>query len=179
MITQIKAKILKLINTLLKEGVSTKKISLCIALGVALGIFPVLGATTLLCTIAAFVFRLNHPTIQVVNYAVYPLQLILLVPFYGAGSWVFRAQSWPIVEGNIIDLLQNDFWGSMAKLWDLTLYAVLVWLIISPFLILLLYGLLKPVICSLASSRGMPHSIRKYFSTPGIDTDNPAGKEPR
>ena len=47
MITQIKAKILKLINTLLKEGVSTKKISLCIALGVALGIFPVLGATTL------------------------------------------------------------------------------------------------------------------------------------
>jgi len=55
MITKIKAKILKLIKTLLQEGMSLRRISVCIALGVALGIFPVIGATTLLCAIAAFV----------------------------------------------------------------------------------------------------------------------------
>jgi uncharacterized protein (DUF2062 family) len=166
MITQIKAKTLKLIRTLLQEGMSLRRISLCIALGVALGIFPVLGATTLLCTIAAFVFRLNLPAIQVVNYVVYPLQLILLAPFYGAGSWLFRDRSLPAFEGNIIDVLKTDFWGSMANLWDLTLYAVFAWLIISPFLILLLYGLLKPVIRSLVSSDGVAHSLKKYFSAP-------------
>ncbi len=82
-------KLLNLIKSLLKEGMSLKKISFCIALGIALGIFPVLGTTTLLCTIAAFSLRLNIPVIQVANYGVYPLQLILLAPFYSAGSWLF------------------------------------------------------------------------------------------
>jgi uncharacterized protein (DUF2062 family) len=158
MISRIKTKILKLIKSLLKEGMSIKKISLCIALGVALGIFPVLGATTLLCTIAALVLRLNLPAIQVVNYLVYPLQIVLLAPFYGAGGWLFGHQSWPGIGENFIDLLKSDFWGSMATFWDLTLYAVFAWLIISPFLILLLYGILKPLIRSLASSRSKHHS---------------------
>ena len=163
MITKIRAKTLKLIGTLLQEGVTLRRISFCIALGVALGIFPVLGTTTLLCAIAAFVFRLNLFAIQVVNYAVYPLQLILLAPFYGAGSWLFRGRSLPLFEENIIDVLKNDFWGSMFDLWDLTLYAVFAWLIVSPFLILLLYILLKPVIQSVAFSGGKAHSIRKLF----------------
>jgi uncharacterized protein (DUF2062 family) len=164
MITRIKAKILKLIKSLLKEGMSIKKISLCIAIGVALGIFPVLGATTLLCTIAALVLQLNLPAIQVVNYLVYPLQLLLLAPFYGAGSWLFGDQSWSEIGESFIDLLKSDFWGSMATFWDLTLYAVFVWLLTSPFLILLLYGLLKPVIRSLVSSRGMHHSSIIIFN---------------
>ncbi|MCP4628268.1 MAG: DUF2062 domain-containing protein [bacterium] len=146
MITQIKTKLLKLTKTLLGEGMSFRKISLGIALGVVLGIFPVLGSTTLLCAIAAFALRLNLAAIQVVNYLVYPLQLILLAPFYVAGSWLFSDQSLALVDKSVLDLLKNDFWGSMANLWDLTIYAVLVWLMISPFLILLLYCLLKPVI---------------------------------
>ena len=165
MITSIKAKLFKLTKTLLGEGMSSDKISLSIALGVALGIFPVLGSTTLLCAIAALVLRLNLPAIQVVNYLVYPLQLILLTPFYGAGSWLFSEQRLPVVEENIFDLLKNDFWGGMANLWDLSTYAVIAWLMLSPFLILLLYGLLKPVIRSFAASQGRPHSFNKYFST--------------
>ena len=93
MITVRKEKILSLIGASLKEGMSGNKITLCIALGVALGIFPVVGTTTLLCAAAAIVLRLNFPLIQLVNYAVYPLQLILLAFFYGAGSWLFNGQS--------------------------------------------------------------------------------------
>ena len=145
---------------------STKKIALCIALGVALGIFPVLGSTTLLCAMAAFVFRLNLPAIQVVNYLVYPLQLVLLAPFYGAGSWLFGGEIWSEIGENFIETLKSDFWGSMATFWDLTLYAICVWLIISPFLVLLLYGLLKPVIQHFSSSRGRLHSFKDYFSSP-------------
>jgi len=99
MITSIKSKLFKLTKTLLGEGMSSDKISLSIALGVALGIFPVLGSTTLLCAIAALVLRLNLPAIQVVNYLVYPLQLILLAPFYGAGSWLFSDQRLPVSGG--------------------------------------------------------------------------------
>lgn len=150
---QIREKLLILIKSLLKEGMSWRKISLCIALGVALGIFPVLGTTTLLCTIAAFSLRLNFPAIQIVNYAVYPLQIVLLAPFYGAGSWLFGNESCASIGANFTEMLTADFWGNVSRIWDMTLYAVFIWLIISPFLVVLLYSLLKPVIRGLASSR--------------------------
>lgn len=158
MITSIKTKLVRLIKSLLKEGMSLEKISLCIALGVALGIFPVLGTTTVLCTVAALVLRLNLPAIQVVNYMVYPLQLVLLVPFYGAGGWLFGAGLRPGFAENLIGRLKTDFWGSMAGLWDSTLYAVAVWLIISPLLVFIIYGLLKPLIRRLHPAYGRPVS---------------------
>jgi uncharacterized protein (DUF2062 family) len=153
MITAVKTKILNLVKSMLKEGMSLRKISLCIAVGIVLGIFPVLGTTTLLCTVAALALRLNLPAIQIVNYMVYPLQLVLLAPFYGTGSWLFKKQDWPLIGTDLISLLQNDFWGSMAGLWDLTLYAILTWLFISPLIFLLMYSASKPVIRALATYR--------------------------
>ena len=146
MISAIKQKILRVLKSMLTEGMNLRKIALCISLGFVLGIFPVLGATSLLCTAAALALRLNLPAIQVVNYMVYPLQLIMLAPFYGTGSWLFKQQGSPFINKNLIGNLQNDFWGSMANLWDLTLYAMLTWLVISPLLLLLLYSISKPVI---------------------------------
>ncbi len=149
-ITQIKSKILTYVKSMLKEGMRPRQVALCIALGVSLGIFPVLGTTTLLCTITALALRLNMPAIQVANYMVYPLQIVLLAPFYGIGSWLFKQTGSNRIETDLIDLLRNDFWGSMANLWDLTLYAILTWLVISPFIILALYLILLPVLNSLA-----------------------------
>ncbi|MGD9175967.1 MAG: DUF2062 domain-containing protein [Desulfobacterales bacterium] len=146
MITTVKTKILNLVKSMLKEGMSLRKISLCIAGGIVLGIFPVLGTTTLLCTVAALALRLNLPAIQIVNYMVYPLQLVLLAPFYGTGSWLFKKQDWPLIGTDLISLLQNDFWGSMAGLWDLTLYAMLTWLVVSPIIFLLMYSASKLLI---------------------------------
>jgi uncharacterized protein (DUF2062 family) len=149
----IKTKTLSLVKSMLKEGMSLRKIALCISLGFVLGIFPVLGATTLLCTVAALMLRLNLPAIQIVNYMVYPLQLGMLAPFYGVGNWLFKQQGVPLINADLIGLLQNDFWGSMANLWDLTLYAVLTWMAISPLLVLMLYSASKPIIRSLSAHR--------------------------
>ncbi|MGD8724113.1 MAG: DUF2062 domain-containing protein, partial [Desulfobacterales bacterium] len=114
MFERLKTKIVRSIRSMLKEGMSLKRISLCIALGITLGIFPVLGMTTLLCTLAALAFRLNLPAIQLVNYMMYPIQLALLVPFYSAGSWLFNHQSLQISGDDLIAMFQNDFWGSMS-----------------------------------------------------------------
>lgn len=149
MITHAKTRLLNLLKSMLKEGMSLEKISLCIAMGIALGIFPVLGMTTLLCTLAAFALRLNLPAIQTVNYLVYPLQIVLLAPFYGISGWLVKPQGRDLIAEDLIALLRNDFWGSMAGLWDLMLYAILMWLAVSPFIVLILYMALKPVIGSL------------------------------
>lgn len=153
MFGRLKTKSITLIRSMLKEGTSLKKVTLCIALGITLGIFPVLGMTTLLCTLAAVAFRLNLPAIQVVNYMVYPLQLALLAPFYSAGSWIFNQQSLQISGDSLIKTIQNDFWGSMSGLWNLTLYAIFTWSVICPILLLILYLSLKPAVSALSTYR--------------------------
>ena len=153
MIGRVKSKCINVVRSMLKEGMSLHKISLCIALGIALGIFPVLGITTLLCALAALIFRLNLPAIQLVNYMVYPLQIVLLAPFYSIGSWIFKQESWLVNGQNLIALFKNDFWGSMADLWHLTLYAIFTWAAICPLLVLGLYFVFKPVISAADSLR--------------------------
>ena len=51
---------------LLRQGVTPEKIALSLALGAVLGVFPVLGSTTALCTLAAITLRLNLPAISCV-----------------------------------------------------------------------------------------------------------------
>ena len=55
---------------LLRQGLTPKKLAFTIALGITLGVTPVLGSTVLLCTLAAIVLQLNTPAIQIVNWLV-------------------------------------------------------------------------------------------------------------
>ena len=84
---------------LLRQGVTPEKMALSLALGVALGVFPVLGTTTALCALVAFIWRLNLPAIQIVNYFVYPLQIALLIPFFRLGEKLFGAPHLPCRSG--------------------------------------------------------------------------------
>ena len=138
------------IGKFFKAGISVEKVALCVSLGIVLGIFPVLGSTTVLCAAAAIFLRLNQPLIQLVNYAVYPLQLLLLAFFYGFGNWLFNDQNLLFAGTHVVGLLQEDMWGSLAALWDMTLFAVLLWILIGPVLAVILYAALMPVIRKLS-----------------------------
>ena len=142
-------RIIRPIIALLKQGITPEKISLSLALGIVLGIFPVLGATTLLCALAALLFKLNLPAIQIVNYVVYPLQLAFLIPFYKAGEWLFNAEHLPISVKEIIAMIEKDMWGTILFLWDTTVHAIGAWFLVGSFMTLILYKLLKPGISRL------------------------------
>lgn len=131
---------------LLRQGMTPEKIALTAAVGIALGIFPVIGATTILCTIAAIVLRLNLPAIQLVNYLAYPLQLALLVPFMMLGARFFGPGELTVPASQILALVRSDTWRAVLVLRDITLRAVLAWLCTSPFAALLVYLGLKPLI---------------------------------
>lgn len=114
---------------LLKQGVSPEKIALTVALGFSLGVIPVLGSTTMLCTLAAITLRLNLPAILLVNGVVYPLQLMLLVPFLRAGAWMFRTAGPTPSIGDIFNLIRANVWHAIAALWIATMHALVIWLI--------------------------------------------------
>ena len=53
-------RVVALIVTQLKQGTTPEKIALTIALGVTLGVFPILGATTFLCAVAGVWLKLDR-----------------------------------------------------------------------------------------------------------------------
>ena len=75
----------------LRQGISPRRLALTLALGFAIGCIPVVGLPTLLCALLALVLRLNLPAIQAANYAVMPLQLVLIAPFVRMGEQLFAS----------------------------------------------------------------------------------------
>lgn len=127
---------------LLREGVTPERLALSIALGVALGVFPVLGTTTALCALAAFLLRLNLPAIQLVNYVVYPAQIGLLIPFCRLGEWVFRAPRLPLSVGQVVAMFRASYWHAIRVLWASMWHAAVAWSVIAPFAVAVMYGII-------------------------------------
>ena len=75
----------------LRQGISPRRLALTLALGFAIGCFPVVGIPTALCALLALALRLNLPVIQAANYIVMPLQLVLIVPFVRLGGWLLAS----------------------------------------------------------------------------------------
>jgi uncharacterized protein (DUF2062 family) len=139
-------KVVRPIVELLRQGLTPQKLSFTIALGIALGVIPVLGSTMLLCTLAAVAFRLNLAAIQLVNWLVYPLQLALLIPFYRIGGWMFRTPPSELSVVHILALIRTDLLYAVATLWTVTIHALAAWLLFGSIASGLLYLLLVPVL---------------------------------
>jgi uncharacterized protein (DUF2062 family) len=155
---------------LLRMGITPEKIALSLAFGLVLGTFPVLGSTTLLCALAAFIFGLNFAAIQIVNYFVYPLQLALLVPLLRAGRILFREPPSPFKLAAILAMIRASPWGAIRVLWGATLHAIVAWTILAVPMILLLNAVLRPAVRRLAQGLG---ALRHSPSAHGAD--EPAG----
>lgn len=139
---------------LLRQGVSPEKIALGVALGITLGITPMLGSTTVLCVVAAFLLRLNPAAIQLVNYFMYPAQLALLIPFIRAGEHLFGAAHDPVTLDKIRLMIQTNVWHAIVSLWAATVHALAVWALASLLIIPTLYWLLLGPLRKLPSARG-------------------------
>jgi uncharacterized protein (DUF2062 family) len=116
---------------LLRQGVTPEKIAAAIAIGSILGIFPVLGSTMLLCTLASVALGLNLPLIQLVNCVVYPLQLILLIPILQWGQRLFGAAPLPITLANVAAMIRASVWNTIVTLSGATARGIVVWVLIS------------------------------------------------
>ena len=144
---------------LLRQGITPEKIALSIALGATIGVFPVLGSTTILCAAAAVVLRLNLPAIQTVNYLMYPLQLILFLPFLEAGSRVTRTPHIALSMKQVFGMLKSDPWRLTKILWSASLGAMAIWVVLSPLVIGILYVTLAPLLRGLGQRIALARAV--------------------
>ena len=148
----VQRKIVNPILDLLRQGITPEKIALSIALGFTLGVTPALGSTTILCFLAAVLLRLNLPAIQLVNYLVYPLQFVLLVPFIRYGEWIFAAPPVRITLSEIAGLIRADVWNAIMTLWTATVHALVAWLALGSLASAVIYALVAPLLRRLSQS---------------------------
>ena len=129
----------------LKQGITPEKIALTIAVGSALANFPFVG-TMWLCLLAGVLLKLNQPIIQAVNVLFTPLHLFLIPNFFYWGNKLFGAPHTRLGMRNPVEfieqmwrLLLHDPAAFAHRFGLLIFHATVVWAVIAPLWIALIY----------------------------------------
>ncbi len=136
----------------LKQGLGPGALAAAVAVGLALGTFPLVGTTTLLSAGVAAALGLNQAVVQLANYLAYPLQLALLVPFIRLGERVLGLPPAPLALGALLDGLRSDFLHTLGTFGTSLGHACVAWALVVPAAAGLLALLLKPVFGRLAQA---------------------------
>lgn len=134
------------IRGLLRQGLTPEGIALALAFGLAAGVFPVLGTTTLLGVAIAAILRLNQPALQLANWLAYPLQLVLILPFVRLGEWLVGVPPASFSVAEVARGVAADPTQAVAAFGVTGLHAVLGWVVVVPIGVLVLYRVLLPVL---------------------------------
>ncbi len=130
----------------LTQGITPDKIALTLALGFTLGIFPILGSGFLLCGLAAWALKLNQPIIQGTGTLAYPLQLVLLLPFYRAGESLFSVPAIPLSIPQLLSRFFENVPRFLQQYGMTGVRGILVWSLLAPVVWAALYFSLRPLL---------------------------------
>jgi uncharacterized protein (DUF2062 family) len=137
------------ILALLRMGATPRSLAWSIAAGMLIGINPVVGSTTLLCLAVTFRFRLNVVATQIANHAMFPLELVLIVPFIRLGSRVFHTAAMPLAPRLFVQEARSTPLTLTHNLWMWVWHAFVLWaamaLVAAPLLALTLTALLERI----------------------------------
>ncbi|MGI4865556.1 MAG: DUF2062 domain-containing protein [Janthinobacterium lividum] len=146
--TWVQRRLLDPFMSLLKAGLSPSSLALTVGLGVAFGIAPTVGLTTILSTATALRLRLNVAAIQLVCHLLSPVQLLLLLPLlrWGAALLGQGEKVAHLTLDQIKHMIKTEGWSSVVQLlWRAELGAVILWLAASVPIVAALYFGLRPV----------------------------------
>ena len=130
---------------LLKQGLTPRQLAVGLALGCAIGVFPVLGTTTMLCVIVAAVFGLNQAAVQLTNCGSVSFQLVLLIPFVRLGEWLFSGIPFPLRPP--IAAVAKEQPSQLFKMFGTSLgHALAGWVVVGLPIAALIYLALVPVL---------------------------------
>jgi uncharacterized protein (DUF2062 family) len=131
---------------LLADGVTPRKLALSLALGIVIGLVPILGISTALCALVALVLRLNMPAIQLVNYLLTPLQLLLIIPLLRLGEWLAQAPRFPVTLESGLASLSGGVFDAVRTLATAIAHAALGWIVIAPLAAFVLFRIFEPTL---------------------------------
>lgn len=144
-------RIKSIIRSQLTQGVQPRDIALTCAIAFVVGTFPFFGTTTLFCFLFGVWFRLNQPLLQALNYALTPVHLLGIPIYLKIGEFILSAPSVSIHPLEMIDLFKSNWRIFFTQYGMAMLHAILAWIIVAPFLGVLIYFFVLPIASKLMS----------------------------
>lgn len=137
-------------KALIKEDLEPKKIAAAISWGFFLGIIPFFFALNILLSLfVSWRFKLNHLLVQLVNNIIYPLQLLLFVPFLRLGVSWFSGKEVTFSTELILAAFRESLLGGLQLLGYWNLYGLLAWIVlVGPISLVGYFVLLRICLCS-------------------------------
>lgn len=132
----------KKFKTFLSQGASPKALAASSTIGLLLGVFPMLGVTTLMMGAISVRWRLNLPLMLGVSYLIYPLQIVLMIPFVRVGEWLTGIAPADFSLDAMADAFAANFTAALVDLGTSNLVAVLGWCLLVLPVAALLYFIL-------------------------------------
>jgi hypothetical protein len=125
---------------LLSQGLSAHQLALAVAVGLTIGVLPTIWGSSLICVLISWRLGLNQLAVQTINYLVYPLQLILFVPF---AIWGCRlCPDWFAATGPLAWKNLHSDWSRLgSSLLPAQCSALFGWATLTPAFLLAGYGL--------------------------------------
>jgi len=130
----------------LRQGTSPEKLAWSVSLGLTLGIFPIMGSTSLVCFAVGYLFRLNQPVLHLFKTFTYPIHLALILVFIHIGQ---HLNGVPPISFSIPELMGRfkDSPTQFARDFGVAaLHGIEAWAIAAIFLIPMLYFISLPVL---------------------------------
>lgn len=131
---------------LLRMGATPERLAWSIAVGLVIGVNPLLGSTTVLALLVASGLRLNVVASQLGNHLVYPLELLLFPVFIKLGILLFHTPHFPLGKKEVVRAVSLHPWDTTKLLWTWEWHALVVWAFFAAAVAPLLKMLLKPVL---------------------------------
>jgi len=131
---------------LLAQGLTPERLAVSLAVGFVLGLFPIVGVTTLLCLAAGFAFRLNHLALQLANHLAYPLQVPLVLAFVRLGERLLGAPRVSLDPLELVRHFERDATGFLREFGLTGLHGILGWSLVAPVLLFALFFSLRPLL---------------------------------
>lgn len=146
--TWVQRRLLDPFMSLLKAGLSPSSLALTVGLGVAFGLVPTFGITTIVSTATAIRLRLNVAAMQLVCHLLSPVQLLLLLPFLRWGATLLGqgAEVAHLSLDDIKRMVHTQGWSYVLHLlWRAELGALMIWAVAAAIVVLVLYVGLQPI----------------------------------
>jgi uncharacterized protein (DUF2062 family) len=134
------------VKRLLRMGATPERLAWSLAVGLVVGVNPLLGSTTLLVLGLAALFRLNMVASQVGNHAMYPVEIAMFPVFIKLGSLLFSTQRLPIEGSKLLTAARQHPWDTTRLLWLWEWHALVVWAAFAVVMLPVLGFGLRPVL---------------------------------
>ena len=122
----LRCHVLRPLLRLLRGGVTPRRLAWSLALGMAVGINPTVGVTTVVVVLIAWVFGLNQVASQIGVHLVAPLHLLLFIPFIELGVHLFHTRKLPMDRRQLEHLSHHPL-RLVHEIWQWEWHALIVW----------------------------------------------------